>query len=291
MPQFPRTTPFGTSLARQVTRQNLTRFNNVFWVGERARKHLRGGFSSIRFPPAGPDVHGVYNAAAEWESAADEFSDWTRQHVLISAASLLEVYVSSITTTALQANPELIDRSLKGIDGYAFLFGKATPPVGWKRSIEVTVAGFTNGLWKDRFRRLEVVFRKLPLKLTALEPELQKIQNNRNWIAHQFGADTKRSVPWDAVSHVAVGAKDCENAIRTVSTFVAEADTNVFSGLVGAHELLAIYHDWAQRHKDLGRHRVMGTRATAFCDHIGQLNGQGLGKEYAQAIIDHYNSL
>lgn len=291
VPQLPRTPPFGTSLARQVAKQNLTRFNNVFWVAERARTHLKAGFSSIRFPRPGPGIHGVYNTAAEWESASDEFRDWTRQHVLISAASLLEVYVSSITTTALQANPAFLDRSLTGVDGYAFILGKATPPAGWKKSIEGAVDGFTSGLWKQRFRRLEMVFGQLPPKLTALEADLQKIQNKRNRIAHQFGADTARSVPWDEVTHVVVGAKDCETAIRAVSAFIAEADTNIFAALVGAHEVLSIYHDWARKHPDLGRHRVMGTRATAFCDHIGSLNGQGLGKEYAQAIIDHYDAL
>lgn len=211
--------------------------------------------------------------------------------MLISAASLLEVYIKSITTTALQANPELLDRSLSRIDGYAFILGKATPPDGWKKSVEAVVDSFITGLWKHRFRRLEVVFGKLPTKLTALEPDLQKIQNKRNRIAHQFGADSNRSVPWDAVTHVVVGAKDCENAIKTVSAFIAEADTNVFGALVGAHEVLALYHDWSRKEPNLGRYRVMGIRATVFCDHIGRLNGNGIGRDYAQAIIDHYDTL
>lgn len=291
MQQLPKRLPFGTSLARQVARQNLTRFNNVLWVSERARKHLRTGFPSISFPPPGPGVHGVFHTASEWESAADEFRDWTRQHVLISAASLLEVYLTSISQTALQANPELLDRSLRGADGYAFVLGKASPPEGWKKSIETTVSSFTQGLWKHRIRQLEMVFGKLPTKLTALEPELQKIQNKRNRIAHKFGADADRTVPWAEVTHVDVGAKDCVKAIKIVSEFIAEADTKVFGTLVGAHEVLAVYHDWARKEKHLGRYKVLGTRASEFCDHVGQSNGASIGKEYAQAIIDHHDAL
>lgn len=291
MAKLPTALPFGTSLARQVAKQNLTRFNNVFWVSERARKYLRAGFASISFPAVGPGVHGVFNTAGEWERAADEFRDWTRQHVLISAASLLEIYLKSITTTALEVNPELIDRSLTGIDGYSFALKKAVPPEGWKKSIDGRVDGFVTGIWRDRIRRLEIVFGKLPTKLTTLEAELQKIQNKRNRIAHQFGAEAPRSVPWDAVSHVSVGAKDCETAIKIVSAFIVEADTNVFARLVGAHEVLALYHGWSQKEPSVGRYRVLGTRATAFCDYVGRLAGRGIGKDYAQAIIHYYDSL
>jgi hypothetical protein len=291
MPQLPREPPFGTSLARQVARQNLTKFNHAFWVPERARTHLRSGFASIVFPSPGPGVHGVYNTATEWQGASDVFLDWTRQQVLISAVSLLEVYINSIATTALQANPEFIDRSLKGKDGYAFVLGKATPPKGLEKTRKAAVEGFTKGSWKERFRRLEIVFGKLPEKLVDLESDLQNLQNKRNKIAHKFGADEARSVPWDAVTHVAVGPKCCENAIKTVSKFITVADSEVFAPLVGAHEVLEIYHNWAGKNPGLGRLRLMDTQAEAFCKHIGRLIGQGLGREYAQSIINYYDAL
>jgi hypothetical protein len=287
MPKLPDKLPFGTSLARQVARQNLTRFNNVFWVAERSRRHLKGGFSTIWFPAPAPGVHGVFNSAQEWAAATDEFRDWTRQHILISAASLLEVYIKSIATTALRANPELLDRSLTGVDGYRFVFGKDEPPARWTQGIDAAVAGFAKGLWRDRLRQLEVVF----AKILDLEPELQKIQNKRNRIAHQFGADRERSVPWDEVTHVVVGARDCENAIKTVSLFIAEADTKVFGALVGAHEVLSLYHEWQRKEPNIGRYKVAGNLASKFCDHIGSLNGMGIGREFAQAIASYYDAL
>jgi len=100
-----------------------------------------------------------------------------------------------------------------------------------------------------------------------------------------------RSTPWDAVNHVVVGPRDCENAIKAVSAFIAEADSNVFGELVGAHEILELYHDWSHKEPNPGRYRVTGTRAAVFCDYIGQLSGKGIGKEYTQAIIDYYDML
>lgn len=291
MKQLPKELPFGTSLARQVARQNLTRFNNIFWVAERARKHIRGGFSSISFPAPAPGIHGVFNSEDEWFHAADQFRDWTRQHVLISAASLLEVYLYSITRTALQANPELLDRSLTGVDGYRFVLEKATPPRGWIKYIDGHVDSFVTGLWKDRLRRLEIVFGTLPTTLTALEGDLQSIQNKRNRIAHQFGEHARRNVPWADVSHVPVGAKDCEKAIKSVSAFIAESDTNVFAQLVGGHEVLALYHEWSRKEPNLNRYKVAGTCASKFCDYVGGLASKGIGKRYAKSIIAYYDSL
>src|SRR4051812_5587743 len=113
-----RTLPFGTTLARQVAKQNLNRFNNVYWVGERSYRHTKASFGSLRMPAPGPSVHGAFGTAAEWEAAVDEFHGWTRQHVLVSAASLLEVYVKSVASTAFTAKPELLDRTLAGVDGF-----------------------------------------------------------------------------------------------------------------------------------------------------------------------------
>ena len=44
-------------------------------------------------PTPGPGVHGCFGTNEEWQDAVDEFRIWRRQHVLVSAASLLEVYV------------------------------------------------------------------------------------------------------------------------------------------------------------------------------------------------------
>ncbi|WP_146208006.1 hypothetical protein [Azospirillum sp. TSH64] len=233
----------------------------------------------------------MFASSADWESAADEFRDWTRQHVLLSAASLLEVYLKSISTTALQAKPELTDRSLTNVDGYRFVLKKAKPPSNWKKALDSQVNEFVTGLWADRFRQLEIVFGKLPEKLKVLEPALQNIQNKRNRIAHQFGVDAPRNAPWDNISHVSVGAKDCESAIKTVSEFISEADTNVFGHIVGSHEVLAIYHHWAQKEPNINQYKVSGSCAAKFCDYVGQLSGRGIGKDYVQEVIEYYESL
>ena len=179
---------------------------------------------------------------------------------------------------------------MHGVDGYKYVFKKEAAPTGWKSNAENAVSGFTVGLWKDRLRRMEVVFGALP-KLTAYADALQGIQNKRNRIAHEFGAERSRNAPWAPIAHVSVGAKDCEKAIRAVSAFIAEADTNLFGPLVGAHEVLALYHDWARKRDDLGRLRVENRRAEVFSVEIGKLYGAGIGREFSKSVIDYYDSM
>nr|WP_313427311.1 hypothetical protein [Brevundimonas diminuta] len=284
--------PFGTTLARQMAKQNLTRFNHAFWVGERGFDHLAGGFDKITFPPETPASHGIYKSEPEWIAGAKEHRIWTRQYVLVSAASLLEVYLSSATTSALRAQPGLVDPALTGQDGYLYLMGKKPTPTGWNRALKAKVATFTKGVWKDRLKNLEAVFGTLPAKAWALEPKLQKLQDTRNDIAHEFGLDgPRRSAQWQTIKHIEPNFSDCETAIKAVSAMIASIDAPVFGPRIGGHEILYQYHLWAQSNPRSGSWHVAGSAANLFRDHIGALTSAPLGADYAKTIANYYHRL
>lgn len=284
--------PFGTTLARQMARQNLTRFNHVFWVGERGYDHLASGFADIVFPPTAPHLHGVYTSGVEWRSAVAEHQIWTRQYILVSAASLLEVYITSAARSALTAHPELIDPALIGQDGYLFLMSKRTPPTGWNRKVKDRLASFTKGLWSKRLTELASVFGPLPLKAVALEPALQTLQNTRNEIAHEFGLDgPTRLAQWEPINQIILTRQDCEAAIKTVSAFIAAIDKPLFGPLIGGHEILFQYHLWVKANPKASSWYVAGGAASLFRDHIGAMTSHALGAKYAKAIADYYHQL
>ncbi|MDO8913998.1 MAG: hypothetical protein Q8N10_04590 [Phenylobacterium sp.] len=284
--------PFGTTLARQMARQNLTRFNHVFWVGERGYDHLASGFVDIKFPSPAPHLHGIYTSDADWRSAVAEHQIWTRQYILVSAASLLEVYITSAARSALAAHPELIEPTMIGKDGYLFLMGKRAPPAGWNRKVKERVATFTKGLWSKRLAELASVFGPLPVQAVTLEPALQKLQNTRNEIAHEFGLDgPTRQAQWEPINHIALTRQDCEAAIRTVSAFIAAVDKPVFGPLIGGHEILFQYHLWAQANPKASSWHVAGRAAGLFRDHIGAMTSHALGADYAWAIANYYHQL
>lgn len=284
--------PFGTTLARQMARQNLTRFNHAFWVGERGFDHLAGGFSSITFPPETPSSHGIYKSEPEWVAGVNEHRIWTRQYVLVSAASLLEVYLNSVTTSALRAQPGLVDAALTGQDGYLYVMGKRPTPAGWNKALKTKVATFTKGLWKDRLKNLETVFGTLPAKAWALEAKLQELQQTRNDIAHEFGLDgPPRSAQWEMITHIEPSFSDCDKAIKAVAAMISAIDAPVFGPRIGGHEMLYQYHLWAQSNPSAGSWHVAGKAANLFRDYIGGLTSAPLGADYSKAIANYYHSL
>lgn len=284
--------PFGTTLARQMARQNLTRFNHVFWVGERGYEHLASGFADIVFPPPAPHLHGIYTSDNDWRSAVAEQQIWVRQYVLVSAASLLEVYITSAARSALTAHPELIDPAMLGEDGYLFLMGKQPPPPGWNRKVKDRLATFTKGLWSKRLAELASVFGHLPHKAIASESALQKLQNTRNEIAHAFGLDgPTRLAQWEPINRIALTRQDCVEAIKTVSAFMAAIDKPVFGPLIGGHEILFQYHLWVKANPKASSWYVAGSAAGLFRDYIGAMTSHPLGAEYANAIARYYHQL
>lgn len=147
--------------------------------------------------PTGIKAHGCFGSEPQWAGAVDEQRLWVRQHVLVSASSLLEVYLGTATSAALWATPEYVDRSLSGLREVELIkFSERAR--GLTKLISGQVRSMQNGRWTNRFRQMAIVFGKLPPKLVALADPLQNLQDKRNRIAHAFGQDTKiyRRTPW-----------------------------------------------------------------------------------------------
>lgn len=287
-----KTMPFGTTLARQIAKQNLSRFNNAYWVGERSYRHTKAAFPSLRFPTPAPGVHGVYHNSASWESAVDEFHEWTRQHIIVSAASLLEVYLKSVAVTAFSAKPGLIDKNFDGIDGFKFIKYDKTAPKYLAELIKTRSDSVVVGPWRDRLHRLSLIVGALPTSLLDLEHDLQLVQSKRNKIAHQFGSDeSQRRAPWQALKAVQIGPKDVNDGITSVSQAIRILDETVFGPLIGGHEVLHEYHLWCQRQKNLRHLQVSGKIGSSFRDHLGGVFGAAIGAEYAANMINYYNKL
>lgn len=229
---------FDTTLARQIAKQHLNNFNNVFWVAEHSYKEMRKSFAAIRFPTPGPGVHGHLPDQPSWQNGVDEFRVWTRQHVLISAASLLEVYVEGAATVALSSQPRLVDRAISS-EGIEFLKHPERAPKHLENIIKDRVSGFTHGLWKDRILNLSLVFGALPQSLLDMTPQLQSIQDRRNRIAHSYGLGGElRRTPWQPIQAITVSPSQISDAIKVVSAAIKIINDNIFLGATGAYDLL-----------------------------------------------------
>jgi hypothetical protein len=284
--------PFGTTLARQIAKQHLSTLNNVYWVGERAHSFVRRSFPSIPMPTPGPGVHGCFGTAGEWQDAVDEFRVWRRQHVLVSAASLLEVYVKSASIAAFSAKPELVDRSLAGVDAFAYVrFPERAPPY-LRELIELRSESFTNGPWKERLHRMQILLGKLPDGLLQLESDLQSMQSIRNRIAHSYGMNGElRRTPWEEARIIDVPPSRIDSVTKVVSSAIQLLDTKIFGSIVGGYEILHEYSVWLNSQTKNRRPVTFQNRESAFRDHIGKAFGSTPGRDYIDPMIKYYDSL
>jgi len=287
----PKSQPFKTTtLARQVARQNLTRLNNAFWVTEHSHSLVRGSFSVLAFP-SGPTDHGCYGSAPQWEMATDDQLAWVRQHVLLSAASLLEVYLSSAILAALWANPWLVDRSLTGLPEVQFIKFRDRSP-GLAKLIGEQLKPMVWGTWKDRFRKMSTIFGTLPPKFSSAQEELQKAQELRNKIAHGFGhnASRPRRTPWEPVSPISLDASEIEKYLIIVSQVIRVADASLFLPLIGSYEFLYEFHSWSASLPDQFTRPSPAQIEPSFRRHIAAKFGSGPGKTYYKAMIAYYEA-
>lgn len=284
--------PFDTSLARQIAKQNLSNLNNVYWVGERSHKLLRESFSSIPMPAPGPGVHGHFGNAGVWQGGVDEFRIWRRQHVLISCASLLEVYIKSAAVAAFSANPGLIDKSLEAVDAFTYLKFSDRMPKHLPDLILNRSDSFTVGIWRERLYRIQLIFGAIPTNLLDLEIELQSIQNIRNKIAHSYGiSGDLRKTPWEPLRHIEVSPKKIEKATKTVSEAVRIMDTVIFGPVIGGFEIVHEFSIWNRNRARSRLGSMSQTLESAFRDHIGKAFGRTPGRDYNEAMISYFNSI
>lgn len=282
---------FDTTLARQIAKQHLSNFNNVFWVAEHSYKVMRKSFTSIRFPTPGPGVHGHFPDEPVWQSGVDEFRVWTRQHVLISAASLLEVYVEGAATVALSSHPSLIDRAISS-EGIEFLKHPERAPKHLEGLIKDRVNGFTHGLWKDRILNLSLVFGVLPQSLLDMTSQLQSIQDRRNRIAHSYGLGGElRRTPWQPIQAITVSPGQISDAIKAISAAIRIMDDSVFLGATGAYDLLHELDVWMKKNSDAARLAALGQAPGAFSKHVGESFGRSPGRQYCKEMYDFYVGL
>jgi hypothetical protein len=283
--------PLGsTTLARQVTRQHLGVLNDAFWVTEHSHSAVKTIYPSLTLP-SGIGAHGCFGSEVQWVTAVNEQRLWVRQHVLVSAASLLEVYLASAASAALWANPEFADRSLNGVREVELIkFAIRFPEL--EKIIRTHVNAILKGTWRDRMRRMAIVFGKLPPKLEALVPILQGIQDKRNKIAHAFGRSSKefRRTPWEPTDRIRLEVPEVESALKTVGAAVREADLHLFGNLIGGYEFLYEYHAWLNGFKDSFSRPEPGLREPEFRKHIAAKFGHGPSKPYYLSMIRYYEA-
>ncbi|MFC0568743.1 hypothetical protein [Gluconobacter japonicus] len=283
--------PFRTTLIRQITKQHLTHINDVYWMHANSVEAIKGHFPNISAPRSGPGYRTILQEQERWEKGADDFSIWVRQNTILSAASILEVYIVSACTVVFSACPELIDRSLLGIDSTSFIKHADRLPPGYRRMIKKRSEDPTKGEWSDRIRKLEMEIGRVPSRVSSLVPKLQELQNKRNRIAHSYGAEGElRRTPWEPITAIPADDADILEIFKVVDTVSKELDKYMFGPLIGGYEIMNEYHSWLCA-QDQTYTLPIKELVSGFRKYLGKSFGQAPGSNYIQAMIEYYDNV
>ena len=288
----PNKLPFATTMVRQVTRQHLRHINNVFWLHERAHDYIRNGYQSIPQPPPQIPPRGVFRDEGSWRDSADNFRTWVRQNTVISAASILEVYIVSACTATFEACPELVSRAFVGIDSVKYLkFPHLRPPT-LKDRIKDKSESMTTGKWARRFRGLENEIGRVPQAAMSLTAKLQDLQDLRNRIAHSYGSDGElRRTPWEPVRAIQIEDTELFGALRVVDQVTKILDQGLFGPPIGGFEMMNEYANWTRVHPNFNHVQVKGNHVREFKNYIGEAFGAPPSEQYLRAMIDYYDKI
>ena len=282
--------PFETTLARQIVRQHLNHLNTVFWLGQSSTHVVNSSYTAV--VANNPGVKGHFKNATLWQSATQDFDTWSRQNAVISAASMLEVYIVSAGLTVFQAMPELLDRSLLGTDSVHLLKNPDTLSTSFRKTMKDRAESFTKGRWTDRLQRLRMAFGKIPATVEAEVSHLQQLQDLRNKIAHKFGHDgeTLRRTPWEPVKAIKPTDAKIISYFRVVDVVTAELDKHVFGPLTGGYEIVSEYDMWRRKTGSKSSSINTLTEPNDFKNYIGQVFGRSPSKEYIRSMIQYYQN-
>lgn len=279
------------SWAYSVYKQYHTHLNRMLWsqiptVGfvEKQIAIAPGDAHSILvFDPE--DERAIKKDKAVWHADFKEFNNWNRLNAVMSLNSYLEIYLSSIISTAIESNPGILHNASQKIDGAVIL----------KHSEHYTYAFQANkcviGEWTKRIAEFKSIFGGVPPELERNLGELEKLRILRNNIGHAFGRDielSRKKGKRNIMQSERLSLKRLKRLLKIVNIVVIDVDTYMLDNHIGDYEALYHYHEIKD---SISSNLTLVQRANLFKKSIGKEAAIPRSKPYCQDLIRYYEGL
>lgn len=228
-----------------------------------------------------------YQDIAEWSDLYNDFDNWVNLSSLLSLASNLETYLSSITSLALMSDPGLLLGASRAVDGMALVKNNCAQHLMEQQSH--VCKEVTRGDWSARICAFELVFGS-NLELRAAHSELEEMRILRNEIGHAFGRDIEKSrelgepkkLPMRKLSHSRL------RKFYSASSRVANSiDQQLLTHHIGEYEILEFYRKFEEQVSD----RSASERAQALKKKVGRAGSVPRGKLFCRGLVSYWDQL
>ncbi|WP_133256884.1 hypothetical protein [Hymenobacter edaphi] len=231
------------------------------------------------------DAFTIRKDKIDWKQDYREFNNWTRLNAMMSLNSYLEIYLSSIISTAIESDPGILHNASKKIDGAVILKNSRNYNYLYQASKCII------GEWSKRISEFKNIFGSAPTELEANVGELEKLRILRNNIGHAFGRDIEESrkkgsrsiLPSDRIS-----LKRVKEVLGVVNLVVLGIDKFLLTNHIGDYETLYHYHEVSEK---ISSGLTLNDKALLFKNSIGKAAAVPRSKDYCKEVVKYYEAL
>ncbi|SCW96513.1 MULTISPECIES: hypothetical protein [unclassified Pseudomonas] len=229
----------------------------------------------------------LFKDMKDWSNGFHEFGNWTNLNALVSLASYLETYISSIVSLAVESDVGVLYGAPKSIDGiYVLKHGNIL-----KSNIGAHVTNCVKGDWSSRIAAYRSIFGSVPPILENSISELESMRTLRNKIGHAFGRDIeesrrkgiRRTAPMERLSFERLYKYQ-----RLAKKIAGAIDKHLLHQHIGDFETIYFYH---QLVPTLPTHVHRNSRAIDFKKALGRFGAQSIGKNFCYGLVMYYENL
>lgn len=281
---------YNNTWAYRLFRYHHIQLNEIYWsyapVANDALKLAK------TMPPAtepadlfkylGDNARRIPHPLSGWEKSFKESQAWMRLSLVMAIASILEVYLRTAVTLAIESDPGLLIGAPGVIDGVKLLKSKQN------YSYLDQGKSCVNGEWKKRLGTYRSLFGSVPKEVEDSINDLEQLRMFRNGVGHTFGRDAQEYTSRIDVKPKPL-AKVSEDRLQKwleMSEKVVKAiDQQLGSKHIGEYEALYFYHIKVKKVRLTGH----TTHVTNLMKELKLLHGHGPGKTFCKELIEYYN--
>lgn len=282
-----------TSGPFKVYKQYYTELNLYYWSSYSVHKLAYKGLKSmgadwstdpgsVLLLPAG---NHSFDSLRKWSSSFDASQVWTRLQALLSMASILETYIDTIASLAIESDPGVLINASRSMDGISLIKRKRIE----HEIISSRVMFLTKGTWNERFSAFDSLFGNHPNELDSFIEDLEGIRRKRNSVGHAFGRDIEQSRRYDEFTPLPIDGISEERLLHYFDIMFQVAqiiDKYLLEKSIGGFEPLFAYHLFINKNK--GK-RWNSFEKESYFKRDYNKSKTPLGDAYIKELIQFYN--
>ena len=277
----------------RVYKQYYEELNKDYWASVAAHslvyKEMTRKGTTWDSPPAEvlplPPNKFNFPVLREWSDSYNSFQSWVRLNTLVGLTSILETFIDTVSSLAIESNPGLLINSDKSLDGLSLLKSKRLD----EEIIKSSIAPLTKGDWPSRISAFNKLFNGYPTEIYCYLGDLEDLRKRRNTVGHAFGRDIAQSRKFEEIKALPQTGVSEENLLNffDVTFKVAKAiDTFLLDRHIGEYQALFAFHIFKK--KNNGKKWNQSTWANSFRK---AYTTTPLGKQFFLDLVDYYEKV